>query len=213
MRLYKILDRMDFSRAIFRFLSDSADEDIVLQADLNADSLVWDVGGFNGQWAENIFNRYGCHIWIFEPNPKMLKPLNKKFAGNEKVKIFPVALGDSNKRLKFFIRGAGSSSLEETFDERDPGIEVEQQDAWQIFTEHGCPEVSLLKVNIEGGEYELMPYLIRKGITDHCRYIRIQFHEWLPGSYKGRNQIVNALKKHHTVEWCYKFVWESWVKA
>jgi FkbM family methyltransferase len=209
---FKILDRMDFSGPIFRFFEDSSVEDIQTKADLTPDSLVWDVGGFNGEWAEKISEKYSCHIWIFEPNPNMQQPLNRRFAGNNKIKIFPVALGDSHKTLRFFLRGAGSSVFNEEVVLDEQAIDVEQKDALEIFEDNGSPDISLLKVNIEGGEYDLMPYLIKSGITKKCRNIRIQFHEWIPGSYRGRREIVKALNKHHSTDWSYKFVWESWVK-
>jgi hypothetical protein len=40
-----------------------------LEYDLNADSVCIDIGGYEGQWASDIFGRYGCTIHVFEPVP------------------------------------------------------------------------------------------------------------------------------------------------
>jgi hypothetical protein len=38
--------------------------------DLNAESLVLDVGGYRGDWALEILCKYGSRIEVFEPVPE-----------------------------------------------------------------------------------------------------------------------------------------------
>ena len=35
--------------------------------DLSKDSLVFDIGGFKGEWSHTISKKYNCDIYIFEP--------------------------------------------------------------------------------------------------------------------------------------------------
>ncbi len=209
---YKILERLNFSPAALRFLRDSADHAPVLKANLGPDSLVWDVGGFNGEWAAGVVQRYDCHVWIFEPNPKMVAFLNQRFEGYEKVRIFPVALGDADGNVRLQMQGAGSAVVKDDHSAQGTQVEVQQQDASKLFEASGRPDITLLKVNIEGGEYSLLPHLLQAGIINQCEIVRIQFHEWIPGAYRNRRRIVKALEQSHRIEWSYRFVWESWVR-
>jgi len=72
--------------------------------------------------------------------------------------------------------------------------------------------VDLIKINIEGGEYDLVPRMIESGIVNKCKIIRIQFHDWIPGAFAMRKKIVKELSKTHEVEWSFPLVWESWIR-
>jgi hypothetical protein len=41
-----------------------------LEFDPSPDGVVLDVRGYEGQWASDIFARYGCRIHVFEPVPQ-----------------------------------------------------------------------------------------------------------------------------------------------
>lgn len=70
--------------------------------------------------------------------------------------------------------------------------------------------IDLMKINIEGGEYALLPHLIDTGVISRVRNIQIQFHELDVDSAEKRESIICALRKTHKRDWCYEFVWESW---
>ena len=42
-------------------------EDLRYEYNLNKDSVVFDIGGFDGTWAHNIYSKYSCNILVFEP--------------------------------------------------------------------------------------------------------------------------------------------------
>ena len=52
-----------------------------MSADLGPDSVVFDLGGFRGEWSERIFARYLSTIHIFEPHPVYAKLIAANFAG------------------------------------------------------------------------------------------------------------------------------------
>jgi hypothetical protein len=79
-----------------------------------------------------------------------------------------------------------------------------------VFDSLGVEEVDLLKINIEGGEFELIPAIIDSGLISRVRFIQVQFHSFAPNAYELREQIRKNLKKTHQEMWCYQFVWESW---
>src|SRR5947209_19219821 len=63
----------------------NGDRTLRLSYDLGPDSVVFDVGGFEGQWASDLFARYCCHIHLFEPVPAYADRIRSRFARNPKV--------------------------------------------------------------------------------------------------------------------------------
>ena len=84
------------------------------------------------------------------------------------------------------------------------------QDVVAFFAEHGIGRVDLLKVNIEGGEYEVMPRLIESGLITRIHSIQIQYHKLGPHSERWMDAINEALSQTHLRTYRYRFVWENW---
>ena len=51
---------------------------ILHDANINADSVVLDVGAFTGSWAQHMVDRYDPVIYAFEPNPRSFELLQQK---------------------------------------------------------------------------------------------------------------------------------------
>jgi hypothetical protein len=62
--------------------------------------MVFDVGGYEGQWSSDIFSKYVCHIHIFEPVPEYADQIASRML-NDLVKLHP----DAEQRLKEIQRG------------------------------------------------------------------------------------------------------------
>lgn len=72
-------------------------------------------------------------------------------------------------------------------------------------------EIAVCKVNIEGGEYDLLEYIIRKGLHKNIKYLQVQFHIVEGMDWEERYKwIAETLSATHTLQWRYPFVWESW---
>ena len=50
---------------------------------LNEKSIVFDLGGYKGNFSSNLFSRYPCKIHIFEPVPNFAKDIKKRFKNNK----------------------------------------------------------------------------------------------------------------------------------
>ena len=70
--------------------------------------------------------------------------------------------------------------------------------------------IDLLKINIEGPEFQLLPYIISNDIVRHIENIQVQFHDFYPNVISLREEIRHNLSKTHIEKWNYPFVWESW---
>lgn len=89
-----------------------ADGDRTLRFDypLNDESVVFDVGGFMGEWSAEIIKRYDPYVHIFEPLPEYYDGIKKKFAKNPKVKVYGFGLGGETKQEEIALIGDATST-------------------------------------------------------------------------------------------------------
>lgn len=205
-RIFNKIRRHTFPTVQDRWRADKGDETLRLDYPLDSESLVLDFGGYEGEWAATIHKRFGSRIVIFEAVPEYAEKIRNRFAGNNLLEVCAYGLGMTDRTEKIYMDSDGSSS----FGKNGPSIDIRIADAAAWFQERGLPAVELAKLNIEGGEYELLERLIDNGITPRIKHIQIQFHTISPDSKERRKRIQDALAKTHELKWCYEFVWESW---
>lgn len=174
---------------------------------LGPDSLVLDIGGFEGNWAHDMHARYGCHIHVFEPHPKFAAKIAERFKGNNKITVHDFAIGSQNGTLELTDDGDASSALSAR---RKSAIQGHVMAVADFFANHNLPKIDLIKVNIEGGEYDLLPALLELGIVARTEVLQIQFHLYQEGDIAARDKINAGLAQTHQPEWSYPFVWEQW---
>lgn len=66
-----------------------------------------------------------------------------------------------------------------------------------VFKELGIEKVDLMKINIEGGEYNLVGKLIDSGLIEKIKYLQIQFHDFVENSEEKRENLRSQLTKAH----------------
>jgi FkbM family methyltransferase len=148
-------------------------------------------------------------VYGFEPNPTPFALLEARFADVPEVVTLPYGLGARDETLPLELAGPGSS-LHGTVDGGGPAVEVEIRDAVSAFSELGLDRIDLLKVNIEGAEYDLLDHLLAAGVVPRIRYLLVQFHEWHPGAHGRRRAIRRALGRTHEVVWDHPWIFELW---
>jgi FkbM family methyltransferase len=185
---------------------DRGDATLRLDYDLDESSLVLDVGGFEGQWASDIFGRFACRVRIFEPVPEFADRIAARFRRNPRITLHRVALAASSGRTTLRIAGDESSVLRAGGDRR----EIEMVRAADFFAEERIDRVDVMKINIEGGEYDLLDHLLDSGLVRRIGNIQVQFHDFVPGAESRMAAIQGRLRASHDPTWQYPFVWENW---
>lgn len=198
----------EHDKEVQRWYSDGGDERFRYDYDLTSNSLVIDLGGYKGQWASDIYARYNCRVLILEPVKAFAETIEKRFKKNPRVEVFHLALGANRRQAVIALGDDGSSVYRNA-----PGKETIQfEDVAEFFAKHGIDTIDLMKVNIEGGEYELLPRLFETGLVKRIKYIQMQFHDVEAGSETRMEEICRELSKTHRPTYQYKFVWENWVR-
>lgn len=188
-----------------KFKRDDAKLGLRLDYPLNKDSIVFDLGGYRGEWAQKIWERYQPSIYIFEPVPEFYESIVKKFNGNLKIHIFAYGLSDKDARMRMDLKADASSVTS-----HEQGLEIELRDVASAMKEFA--KIDLVKINIEGGEFQVLPRMIETGVLTKCQDIQVQFHHFIPNAEKQREVIRRELEKTHHLTYDYTFTFENWRK-
>lgn len=210
-QLTEIVKAFNYSKAIVDWFVDKGDGLLRVDYPLDADSIVFDVGGYVGEWAEYIRQRFDPHIYIYEPNPECREFLRERFQNASKVLVYSYGLSDRNRTAMLNIAGIGSSIYKGGKQSQQAKIEL--RDIQDVIFQLNITNIDLIKINIEGGEYSLLKRMIETGIVKRCRDIQIQFHDWYPEAGALRKEITRSLSLSHYRTWNYPFVWENWRKT
>lgn len=197
----------EHDKEIRRWWSDGGDERFRYDYELNNESLVIDLGGYKGQWASDIYARYNCRLLVFEPVKLFAENIEERFRKNPRIEVFCLGLGKNRRQDVIALSDNGSSLY------RDAPVKetIEFEDVAEFFGKHNIESIDLIKVNIEGGEYELLPRLLETGLINRIKNLQIQFHNVGRESEMRMEIICRELAKTHSRTYRYKFVWENWV--
>jgi len=191
-----------------RYYKDDGDKNLRLNYLLNKNSIVFDIGGYQGDFANSIYKKFNSIIFLFEPNLDYYNKCVERFRGIKKIYCFNYGL--SNKNGNFLLSNTKEASSIIKNKKTVDGQTVKIRDFFQVFNELKVKKIDLMKINIEGSEFDLIPHIIKKNLLKKINNIQIQFHHSVLNAKKKRNIIIKDLKKTHIINWCYWFVWESW---
>ncbi len=213
-----MLEAHDYRPAMRRFLADSGTQpDLLIDVNLPEGALVLDVGAFEGEWTARILGRADAHgprdlrIHAFEPTPSGRKRLRASIGEDPRLELHPFGLGGRDRDEVMTIAGPGSSLF---VDPKGPGglgtATVALRDVDAVLTALGVERLDLVKVNIEGGEFELIDRLHETRWLARTGPLIVQFHEFAPDAYRARRRNRRQLGETHRCTWSYPWVYERW---
>lgn len=200
--------RDPFLVSVKQWKRDRGDQNLRLNYDLNQDSVVLDIGGYAGDFAEAIHQKYGCRVLVFEPMPRFYQQCAERFAENDAVSVYRFGLGAADAKMLLSNSDDASS-----FCRSHPGqdtVAAEIRDIATVWNECDLDFVDLVKMNIEGGEYPLLERMIEADLAEHVGNFQVQFHDFIPNAESMRTTLRKSLSQTHEEQWCYDFVWENW---
>tara|TARA_R100001509_G_C4873191_1_gene217490 strand:- start:964 stop:1560 length:597 start_codon:yes stop_codon:yes gene_type:complete len=195
--------------AIQKWFRDRGDHTHNITYDLNENSVVMDLGGYTGVWAQQMINKYNPNMYILEPIGEFYNVMVDKFRSNNKVRLMNVGASTENKTDELFMSKDGTSSNLKD----GKAVEVEFYNMKTILNKWNLNTVDLIQINIEGDEYPLLEDMLKSGIINKFKNIQIQFHLGVDNDRERRDKIREGLENNGFKEkFNYPFVWESWYK-
>jgi len=210
-RFYRLYVQKDeFTVEMTRWFSDKGDETLRLDyPKLNEESIVFDLGGFKGDFAQAIYEKYSCTVHVFEPHPEFYESCAQRFVSNDKVIVYNYGLSDKDGKFILSDSVDGSSFMNPNHLDKN-GLECELKEILEVIRKLKISNIDLMKFNIEGGEYPVLLHMNSENKISIVDNYQIQFHNFIDNADELRNKIVEELSKTHTRTWCYTFVWENW---
>lgn len=214
LRLYRAYILKDeYSVDVTKWFKEEGDKTLRFEyPELNENSVVFDVGGYVGDFAHKINEKYGCKVYLFEPHPVFYKTCIERFANNDNVTPLNYGLSDNDGVFSLINSVDGSSFLNPDLINAEKGISCKLREILNVMVELEINEIDLMKINIEGGEFPLLLHLAEQNSLNVVKEYQVQFHNFIKDSIPMRDSIVESLSKTHKRTWCYYFVWENWKK-
>lgn len=168
---------------------------------LKAGDLVIDLGANVGRTVA-LFLQRGCIVEAYEPNPDAFRALQAAVGGQERVRLFEAAVGAATGTARLFLhRGYDpatdhleSSSLIAEKPNVDPEryFEVPVLDAADVVA-RAPGRIALMKIDVEGAEYDILRRLIDSGAVDRIDRIAVETHENRIASLRPAHEDISAL--------------------
>jgi FkbM family methyltransferase len=157
---------------------------------LSSDSICIDLGANIGDITQ-VFADKGAEVYSFEPNPAAFTKLQERFALSSKVHLFNKAVASKDGKARLFMYKYNSddsvfwsqgASLFESKDDIDQNnfVEVEVINILAFLKdlcEKKSSPIDVLKMDIEGAEYEILLNMIELNLCHNIRHILVETHE------------------------------------
>ena len=172
-------------------------EYLLLEEPLYGESNVLDIGCYEGKWISQIYSKYKCHCVGLEPIIQFYDSCANKGA----IKYYNFGLTVKDSHTCFMNINKDESKID------SHGQKAFFKNAKSFFEENKI-KFNLVQMNIEGYEYELIPYMFENNLFDYIETIQIQFHEISNLSESKYNLLKSLfLTNGFKIIFDYKFVW------
>lgn len=149
---------------------------------INEDNVVFDLGCWHG-----ITSLYLAHLskktYAIDPDPicfeELLKNVDLNPTLGAKIPAHQIAISNKAEKMKLFARenyGASSSSILKRNRDEKKTVEVNCMSLQEFINKENIPKVDFLKIDIEGAEFLILPYI--KAFLEQTNYptLYISFH-------------------------------------
>ena len=153
--------------------------------EIQSDWIIYSAGiGLDMTFDHGMVAKYGCQLFAFDPTPQSIAFVNRKQSEEsvlEKLCFSPIGLWGSNATLRFYAprtRGwAGSYSIHNLQGTEDY-FDAECKSIATVMNDLGHHKIHLLKIDIEGAEYEVLDDLVKSHIE--VDWLCVEFDQPVP---------------------------------
>lgn len=203
----KFLKNLFHSLRVMEFMN--KDEKRLFDIELKPQSLIFDVGGYEGTFTGRIFKKnQKCFFYIFEPIYSYYKKIKKRFENIENIYVLPFGLSSKDKDVPLEVNFDKTSHSIKTFSDGDFEL-CSLRNISNFIKEKNIETIDLLKLNVEGAEYEILSNLIENNMIHKVNTLLIQFHLNESEDYYKYKNLRKKILETHNCEYNVIFVWEK----
>lgn len=183
-----------------------AKRDAELKAVLNKNSVIWEVGGYLGDWAQYASDMFGSQIHVYEP--VFCSELYKRFDGVLNIHVHNYGLERANYDTKIYKDGDASSLY--GVETKAGAAEVNLADV--LIEIMKFSKVDFMQLNCECGEYGILDKLLAYPTQLlKIKRLRIQFHKHSAIPEVKRDWIIQEIQRlGYRSVYSIPFYWEEW---
>lgn len=154
---------------------------------LNAQSVVVDIGlGEDIAFSQSLIDKFGLTVHGFDPTPRAIAYVKRLAPRNFVLHEF--GIGADSGPAKFFLPAnqqhvSGSLLREDHLSGRE--IEVQLLSIGDVFKHLGCEHIDLLKLDVEGAEFEIIRSEQFAQYAPRIRMFCVEFHHRWPSIGKA----------------------------
>lgn len=180
-------------------------EKLKYQINLKEDGLVLDFGGYLGDFSANLLKKNPkLQCKVYEPVTQFAYICQNRFKGNSKVEVINSGVSSDGRYLKMYVDGPRTKYDSRIYPDSFKSISINS-------ILDTLKEVELIKMNIEGMEYECLAALELNDNLKKVKYLLVQFHNFDSNSAKDYEAAIKTIEKSHTSIFKYQWLWELYI--
>lgn len=149
---------------------------------LDRDTVVVDAGAHRGEFSRALADRFGCRCYLIEANSQLADALTRQ---NEFPGVLSAALGAEDGHASFYVReNLEASSMFDRGAVPLAATDIEVVSLPTMMRRHGITRIDVLKLDIEGAEFDLLTHCPDDIITA-IGQITVEFHDF-QRAFQGR---------------------------
>ena len=169
---------------------------VIDESSIDSESIIYSVGvGSNIDFDLELIDSLGVTIHAFDPTPRSVEWVKEQNLSNKFI-FHPVGLAAENGFMNFYPPAKSSSthfSPVDRYGNTDNEIKAPVKDIDTMASELGHKKIDLLKMDIEGAEYEVIKALPDSEVI--INQILIEFHHMYKSiSFSQTVEAINPLK-------------------
>jgi FkbM family methyltransferase len=179
----------------------------LLKDSLNENSVVYSLGvGQDVSFDLSVINRYQNKVYAYDPTPKSVEWVSDNI--REPRFIFqPIAAGPSDGVLDLFEPNNDSADQVSASifhsGEGNRSFSVPCQSVETMLNSNGHASCDVLKMDIEGAEYAIIPQLCKNGTIHQVKQLLVEFHHFLPGLGVPQTKLCVETLRHAGFKTCW----------
>ncbi|RME61158.1 FkbM family methyltransferase [Candidatus Parcubacteria bacterium] len=209
-----LLRKLGITRLISAFAARREYEDRfrdALMSLVRKGDVIWDIGANVGVYTEQFSQAVGEHgrVVCFEPIPECYATIDKKYGGNPHIIVRNLALGDTDGEITMVKEDDPLATTHriasDNLEVKENYIRVPIARADTLVQKEGLPFPNIVKIDVEGFEWEVLQGMSDLLSDERLRGIGIEVHFNLLAERGWAQQpqaIENHLRKHgYATKW------------